>query len=673
MTIKKVSNVDRLIDASYSYLNNTLSLLSIFLLLRLFEIFVLTTSFSLNDDALRANLQGFFHDTYLVLKIAGILLIPYYTLCLLRKKIAELFFLTAGIITIIANLALQLYFATTKMLLGSDIFSYNTEELSEILRSSNSMNIINIIPFIVFPILFVALWHYIGKVKFVRGIYFLFYPLLAVAIITTNYSTAQSAPNGNRFNTFIASNKLGFFTQRTMDYIKESEQMNIAQTEGLKEDEAYLKGEVKTIDKKYPLLHLDETRNVLAPFFDTAKVKPNLVIILVESLGKAYSGKNARLGSFTPFLDSLSNQSLYFEHFLSTAGRTFAVLPSMLGSLPLPIRGFASLTDRMPNHNTLLSILNANGYSSNFVYGGDANFDDMAFFLKRQGVEKIVDLKSSWPNKSKLPPNDQGYSWGYGDKDILQKIVEINSNANKPFISIALTLAMHDPFRVPNQKYYNQKFQKIVEQRKLSDDLKEKILPYQSQLASVLYFDDALRNFFVEFSKLPSYNNTIFVITGDHSMPEIPISTQLERFRVPLVIYSPMLKRSANFKSVSTQFDVTPSLLAFLKERASISTPKYVHWIGMGLDTVRNFRNIHNVPLMENKNEQTTYLSGLYLISMNRLYEITPTMDLAESNNTKQQTKLANYLSSFKKMCAYTCSNNKLMPDSLLFTNRIKK
>lgn len=466
MTIKKVSNVDRLIDASYSYLNNTLSLLSIFLLLRLFEIFVLTTSFSLNDDALRANLQGFFHDTYLVLKIAGILLIPYYTLCLLRKKIAELFFLTAGIIAIIVNLALQLYFATTKVLLGSDIFSYNTEELNEILRSSNSMNIINIIPFIVFPILFVALWHYIGKVKFVRGIYFLFYPLLAIAIITTGYSTAQSAPNGNRFNTFIASNKLGFFTQRTMDYIKESEQMNIAQTEGLKEDEAYLKGEVKTIDKKYPLLHLDETRNVLAPFFDTAKVKPNLVIILVESLGKAYSGKNARLGSFTPFLDSLSNQSLYFEHFLSTAGRTFAVLPSMLGSLPLPIRGFASLTDRMPNHNTLLSILNANGYSSNFVYGGDANFDDMFFFLKRQGVEKIVDLKSSWPNKSKLPPNDQGYSWGYGDKDILQKIVEINSNANKPFISIALTLAMHDPFRVPNQKYYNQKFQKIVEQRK---------------------------------------------------------------------------------------------------------------------------------------------------------------------------------------------------------------
>lgn len=673
MTVKKISNVDRLIDASYSYLNNTLSLLAIFLLLRLFEMFVLTASFSLNEDALKANLLGFFHDTYLVLKIVGFLLIPYYTLCLLRKKIAELFFLSAGIITIIANLALQLYFATTKMLLGSDIFSYSTGELNEILRSSNSMNIINIIPFIVFPILFVALWHYIGKVKFVKSSYFIFYPLLATTIITAGYSTAKSAPNGNRFNTFIASNKLGFFSQRTMDYIKESELMNMAQTKELNENEAYLMGGFKMVDKEYPLLHLDESRNVLAPFFDTVKNRPNIVIIIVESLGKAYSGTNARLGSFTPFLDSLSNQSLYFEHFLSTAGRTFAVLPSLLGSLPLPIRGFNSLTNRMPNHNTLLSILNANGYSSSFVYGGDANFDNMYFFLKRQGIEKVIDTKISWPNKRKLPPNEQGYSWGYGDKDILQKVVEINSKAPKPFISISLTLAMHDPFRIPNQNNYNLRFQKMVAQRNLSDDQKEKILPYQSQLASVLYFDDALRNFFVEFSKLPCYRNTIFIITGDHSMPEIPIATQLERFRVPLVIYSPMLKRRATFKSVSTQFDVTPSLLALLKEKASISAPKYVHWIGAGLDTTRNFRNTHKVPLMENKNEQTTYLSGLYLISMNQLYEITPTMDLIESKNTKQKMEINNDLRSFKRICAYTCSNNKLMPDSLLFTNKTKK
>jgi uncharacterized sulfatase len=156
-------------------------------------------------------------------------------------------------------------------------------------------------------------------------------------------------------------------------------------------------------------------------------------------------------------------------------------------------------------------------------------------------------------------------------------------------------------------------------------------------------------------------------------MPEIPIATQLERFRVPLVIYSPMLKRRATFKSVSTQFDVTPSLLALLKEKASISAPKYVHWIGAGLDTTRNFRNTHKVPLMENKNEQTTYLSGLYLISMNQLYEITPTMDLIESKNTKQKMEINNDLRSFKRICAYTCSNNKLMPDSLLFTNKTKK
>lgn len=665
MTIKKVSNVDRLIGASYSYLNNTLALMAIFILLRLFEMFILSNTFSHSDDALKANLQGLLRDIYLALKVAGILLLPYFLLCLLRKKIAELFFITAGIVVIIASLALQVYFSTTKVMLGSDLFSYNAEELRETLQSSSSMSIINFIPFLIFPTLFVALWHYIGKLRFSNGFYYVFYPLLAVAFLTTGYSVSEASLGGNRYNTFIASNKLGFFTLQTIDYIKEREQLEIDKTEGMRKDETYLKGKFKMVSNDYPFLHLDESRNVLSPFFDTTKGKPNIVIILVESLGRAYSGKDARLGSFTPFLDSLSGHSLYFEHFLSTAGRTFAVLPSMLGSLPLPVGGFTSLAEKMPDHNTLVSILKDNSYASGFVYGGDANFDNMSTFLQRQGIDKIVDASSSWPNSRKLPPNDQGYSWGYGDMDILQKVVEINSKATKPIITIALTLAMHDPFRVPNQSYYNQRFQKMVAQRNLNSDQKREILPYQRQLATVLYFDDALRAFFTSFSKLPNFKNTIFLITGDHSMPEIPISTQIERFLVPLVIYSPMLARSASFKSISTQFDVTPSLLALLKERGSIKAPKYASWLGAGLDTVRTFRNIHTVPLMENKNEQTTYLSGLYLMAMKRLYEITPAMGLAESDNLKQQEVVAAQLSTFKRICAFSCSNNRLLPDSL--------
>jgi hypothetical protein len=38
-------------------------------------------------------------------------------------------------------------------------------------------------------------------------------------------------------------------------------------------------------------------------------------------------------GGFT-YLDSLIPKSLYWENFVSNAGRTFGALPSILGSLP---------------------------------------------------------------------------------------------------------------------------------------------------------------------------------------------------------------------------------------------------------------------------------------------------------------------------------------------------
>ncbi len=96
-------------------------------------------------------------------------------------------------------------------------------------------------------------------------------------------------------------------------------------------------------ENQYPFLHTDETPDVLSPFFTTASTPPNVVIILVEGLGRAFTGPNAYLGSFTPFVDSLAQQSLYWENFLSEGGRTFAVLPSILGSLPFGQQGFADL------------------------------------------------------------------------------------------------------------------------------------------------------------------------------------------------------------------------------------------------------------------------------------------------------------------------------------------
>src|SRR5439155_1678744 len=108
---------------------------------------------------------------------------------------------------------------------------------------------------------------------------------------------------------------------------------------------------------------------------------PNIVFLGVEGLGRAFSGPNAYLGSFTPFLDELAGKSLYFENFLASQGRTFASLPSILGSLPFAEQGFNSFGRGMPKSLTLLSIHKRSGYRTRFFCGTRLDFDHQGDFL----------------------------------------------------------------------------------------------------------------------------------------------------------------------------------------------------------------------------------------------------------------------------------------------------
>src|SRR5215472_8426851 len=100
--------------------------------------------------------------------------------------------------------------------------------------------------------------------------------------------------------------------------------------------------------------------------------------------------------------------------------------------------------------------------------------------------------------------------------------------------------------------------------------------PYREIYSSILYTDAALRTYFAEQAKLPGYRNTIFLITGDHRLAEIPPSTRIDRYHVPLIIFSPSLKRPARIRSVSSQLDIAPTLLAFLRHHYRIRTPDEV-------------------------------------------------------------------------------------------------
>jgi Sulfatase len=342
----------------------------------------------------------------------------------------------------------------------------------------------------------------------------------------------------------------------------------------------------------------------------------------VEGLGRSFSGPGARLGSFTPFLDELAGRSLYWEHFLATQGRTFAVLPSVLGSLP-----FAPYGERPIAHDNLLSLLKAQGYKLRYFSGTDLAFDHQGAFLADSGVETF------WSQKDFAPPARKISEWGYPDGDLMDAVLAHPVPAQTPSVTVVQTMSMHTPFLVPDMALYRQKVRARLQALGVPPQQHPAYLQQQDIYASVLYTDEVLRRFFSRMQSQPQWSNTVFVITGDHRLPEIEMASRLERYHVPLLVYSPMLRGPMRIKSVSSHFDIAPSVLALLSHRYGMPTPERVHWMGAGLDVHPQWRNLHALPLKQTKTELSDYVSGEYYLAQDQLMSLQDGLVTAPEDN----------------------------------------
>ena len=123
--------------------------------------------------------------------------------------------------------------------------------------------------------------------------------------------------------------------------------------------------------------------------------------------------------------------------------------------------------------------------------------------------------------------------------------------------------------------------------------------------------------------------------------------------------------------SISSHFDIAPTLLSLLENRYEMKMPKKVAWVGGDLDTVIPFRSVKDIPLMRNKNELKEFISGEKLYSDGSSYSIDTKMDLTTSFS---DNGAENKLEAFKAMNSYVTSNNKIIPDSLaIFSIKTEK
>jgi len=653
-------------DTAKSFFQNALALIFLFFAVRIFEYFFISHLHSLPVNSLMLMLSGIPYDLLFSVKISCYAIIPYFIVSYVAPKLADILFGIVAILLLICNLLLITYYSKSLVPLGADLFGYTFQEIRHTVQASGGLNFLTLLSLALAAFLFAIVFRVSRKILLPKFILY----FLAASFFAAFFFADDLAPQTGKYKTdleyYTVINKMQFFEQKVLPYLLNDNDEVISGDYFIDSvsdpEQSFL-----YVNKYFPFLRLDSSRNVLGQFFKTTTELPNFVFIITESLGKSYSGEGAMDGSFTPFLDSLARSSLYWKNFLSTSGRTFAAFSSLFGSLPFAEKGFLDLGEKMPPHFTLISFLKQLGYTADFFHGGDAHFDNMDVFFKRQKIDFILSDKNFGGGYKKMPPNAEGFSWGYGDKELFKRSFElIDQQKKSPRIDVYLTLSIHDPFLIDGQEYYRNKVRAQLQTLPLTVQQKAEYEKYLDKFATIMYTDEAFKYFFDEYKKRDEFKNTIFVITGDHRMPEIPIKTKLDRFHVPFLIYSPMLKQYGVFASVSTHFDVLPSLMAFLRDQYNVITPKYVTWLGSGIDTARNFRNTHSAPLMRNKNELLDFIAGEYFLADEEVFGIFDNMSLSKTNDAAAQRSLQNSFNAFKVKNKMMTKTKELLPDSVL-------
>jgi len=277
-------------------------------------------------------------------------------------------------------------------------------------------------------------------------------------------------------------------------------------------------------------------------------IKDNVVIIILESFAREYIGslsKDLEGGTYTgytPFVDSLISVSLTFDVSLGNGKKSIDAMPSILASLPSLETPYTISHYANNEIDGLASKLTRKGYYTAFFHGapnGSMGFDS---FARMAGFEDYEGL-DQYPEK-----NDFDGIWGVWDEPFFRFFASRLNTLPQPFLASIFSVSSHHPFEVPDK--YRNKFKKgpapIVE--------------------VVGYTDFALREFFKEISKAPWFNNTLFVITADHTNESIhkEFQNNFGSYSIPVIFFKPGSEMKGMKKRIAQQIDIMPSVLSYL-------------------------------------------------------------------------------------------------------------
>ena len=280
----------------------------------------------------------------------------------------------------------------------------------------------------------------------------------------------------------------------------------------------------------------------------------NIVLIILEGISSEYSAYLADypmpLGGYTPFLDSLAQNAIVFRGF-ANGQQSIEALSSILGGIPsLMEKPFSQSRYAVYNIPSAVSLLSQYGKQTLFFHGGKNGTMGFDRYCSLVGINEYFGMNEY--------PWDEDYDGTWGIKDIpyLQYVAKKLGSYPDPFFATIFTLSSHHPFTVANE---------------YGGFLPEESTPMQR---CVSYTDEALRQFFGRAKQSYWYENTLFVITADHTnfVGAENVDYPAHRYSVPMIFYWPKATEAYRSDRIVQQVDIMPTIFDYCKIDGDFTT-----------------------------------------------------------------------------------------------------
>ena len=265
---------------------------------------------------------------------------------------------------------------------------------------------------------------------------------------------------------------------------------------------------------------------------------PNVIFVMLESLGTSAVGAYGNPLNPTPNLDTLATQSWFFKHFyVPVTGTAKTVWASISGVPDVTRQETATRNPLITRQHTLINAFE--GYQKFYMIGGNAGWANINALI-RQSIDGVQLFdESHW----RSPRVDV---WGISDLDLFKEGDQLLRAVPKdqPFFAYLQTSGNHRPFTIPKQNDGFQLNNVTLEQAQAAGSRSVE------QYNAVRLLDYNIGRL-MEIAKAGGwYDNSIFVFFGDHNtrISQIPHMAPafeqlgLESNNVPLLIHAPGLQ-----------------------------------------------------------------------------------------------------------------------------------